>query len=166
MATRMAKNPNASTGMSASAMAGITGAASGISSLGGAYAQKLSYDIQAIQSKTAAARARLQGNVDALELTKNFNKTQASNAVMAAAQGRKGGSVDAIASAAESQLNWDATFMKLTNDITYQQQMSKASGYKSAGLISMGMGTASAGVEGMKTAQKLYSIGGSTKDKK
>ena len=41
----------------------------------------------------------------------------ASNAVMAAAQGRRGPTVTAVGSAAQAQYNWDVEFSELSRDI-------------------------------------------------
>ena len=134
--------------------------------------KQMQYDsankISAIQSKTAAAQAKMEGNYQAMEMQASFNQTMASNAVMSAAQGRSGGSVAGIARASESQLQWDLDFTKLSSDIKeggYEAQaaMTKASANPYEGASSMALigGISNAVVgSGMQISQSLYKIGG------
>lgn len=107
--------------------------------------------------------AKMNSNKIALDLTRQFNNTMASNAVIAAAQGRSGGSVEAIGRAATAGYNWDIDFAELSRDI------------QTKGLDSMALGAKQASKEYQKSAipsmlgtalvggTKLYSIGGSTR---
>jgi len=143
---------------------GIT--TSAITGIGSAYAQKISYDIAAINAKTKAKVAKVQGEADALTMLREFNKSQARDAVMAAAQGRSGGSVSKIANAAEEQLNWDTMFAKLSTGISVDSMLSQSAQMRAAGTQAfIGGSLASISSSAMKTATSLYSIGGSTKDK-
>jgi len=119
---------NASTtaggGMSYGTMAGIGAIGSTISSLSGIYMQGVqneiagyNRDIERYRAKTNAAIAKVQGKQTALALNNAFNKTMASNAVLSAAQMRRGGSVTQIANAAEDQYNWDLDFADMSNKI-------------------------------------------------
>lgn len=107
--------------------------------------------------------AKMNSNKIALDLTRQFNNTMASNAVIAAAQGRSGGSVEAIGRAATAGYNWDVDFAELSRDIQTKGLDSMALGardasreYQKSAIPSM-LGTAVVG------GAKLYSIGGSTR---
>lgn len=89
-----------------------------------AIAAQSNSELSALRAKTqkssaqlAASRARLQGKLQVIGMRSNFNKTMATNAVIAAAQGRSGGSVAQIASAAEKQLDWDIDLAKMDSEI-------------------------------------------------
>jgi hypothetical protein len=156
--------PTASAGMGAAGYASIAGVGLSVAqSYFGAKAAASQYKIQEEEAKVAAARAKLQGSADALQLIRQYNSTQASNAVMAAAQGRSGESVSAVARAATSQLNWDMTFMKLSNDMSYASAIANAEGYATAYKTAKSGAIATAGASLVSGATKLYSIGGSTK---
>lgn len=104
--------------------------------------------------------AGLQADYTAANLKREFNRTMASNAVIAAAQGRSGGSVEQIASAAEAQYNWDADFSQLSAE--YQElginaqikDSSQAEGQlKENSMFNKALG-------GVTLASKAYSIRG------
>lgn len=137
---------------------------SGISALGAAYIQSTSLEIQQIQAKTAAKQAEIMGKSYALELSKRFNKTQATNAVVAAAQGRSGGSVNAIASAAQEQYNWDSMYSSISSGMTVRSMEEQASQYGAAAKTSL-IGGALGSIQGtgQDIATNLYNIGGTTK---
>lgn len=150
----MAINSEAKTFAQASAIgSAITGIAS-------AYAQSASYDIQKYQAQTQAKIAKMQGEADALAMNRALNKTLATNTVMAAAQGRSGGSVDQMASAATQQFNWDADFAKMSAKIEEQGYKAQARQYgnaSSASLIGGSLGSVSGSL--MDYGESLYKIG-------
>jgi len=147
----------------------------GLAQYGQSMVQSASYGIQqndafvgAFSAQVQQRASRLQGKADVLALTKDFNKSMASDAVMGAAQNRKGGSVAAVASAAQSQYDWDKDFTEMSTKIA-------ESGYKSQYIAEMGRAE-QAGIAadaakkiGMSSAigstlssvgSSLYSIGG------
>jgi len=131
-----------------------------VAGIGSAYAQSSQYKIQQIQAKQRAEIAKMQGEADSLNLLRDFNKTMASNVVMAAAQGRSGGSVEAIASAAEAQYNWDTDFTKLSAEIQSRGYQAQAAQYGIAGTQAMVGGTLGTIQKGLQTyATSLYKIG-------
>ena len=137
---------------------GIGSIAAGI---GGAYAKSVQYDVQKMQAETRAKIAKMQGEADALTLQRQFNQTMASNVVMAAAQGRTGGSVAQIAAAGEEQFRWDADFARLSAQIQESGYQAQAAQYGIAGkgaLIGGGLGAVAGGLMGME--KSLYTIGG------
>lgn len=83
----------------------------------GAKAQSYQYKTQQFKYETDAKLAKMNSNNVALQLSRQFNNTMASNAVIAAAQGRKGPTVEAVGRAAEAQYNWDVDFTELSRDI-------------------------------------------------
>ena len=102
----------------------------------------------------------MQGEADALQLQRQFNQTMASNTVMAAAQGRSGGSVEGIAQAAEQQYNWDADFTKLSAQLQesgYQSQAQQYGNAASSALVGGSLGAITGGFQQM--GQSLYTIG-------
>lgn len=138
--------------------------AQGLANINKAMVESASYKVQSMQAGTSARMARLQGDRDALSLIQQFNKSMASDTVMAAAQGRSGGSVSAIASASEAQFNWDSDFTELSAKIreegylAQKKQAEIASDYAMIGGITSALTGA-----GASAASSLYSIGGSTK---
>ena len=141
-------------------MAGLSAIGSIFSGIGSAYAQSVSYDIQKIQARTAAKIAKMQGEADSLAMHRQLNKTLASNTVMAAAQGRSGGSVEGIASAATQQYNWDADFDKLSAEIEqggYESQAAQYGAAASTALIGGSLSAISGGM--MDYSESLYKIG-------
>jgi len=79
-------------------------------------AQAVSYTMKARSLKAAKSSAKLNGKITALNLNTYFNDTMANQAVMNAAQGRRGATVEAIASAAETQYNWDLDYSELSTE--------------------------------------------------
>lgn len=131
-----------------------------ISGIGSAYAQSQSYKIKKYQAQTRAKMAKMEGEASALMLQQQFNKQMASNAVMAAAQGRSGGSVEGIATAAAQQLNWDQDFTKLSAEIEESGYQAQARQYGMAASSSLLGGTLDAVGGGYMDYQKsLYQIG-------
>ena len=131
-----------------------------ISGIGGAYAQSQSYQIKKYQAQTRAKIAKMEGEAAALQMQQQFNKQMASNAVMAAAQGRSGGSVEQIGMAAQQQYNWDADFTKLSAQIEESGHRSQATQYGRAASTSLIGGTLDAIGGGYMDYQKsLYQIG-------
>ena len=137
-----------------------SGIGSVISGIGGAFADSQSYKIKKYQAQTRAKIAKMQGEADSLMLQRQFNKTMASNTVMAAAQGRSGGSVEGIAQAAEQQYNWDADFTKLSAQLQesgYQSQAQQYGNAASSALVGGSLGAITGGFQQM--GQSLYTIG-------
>ena len=136
------------------------GYASIISGIGSAYAQSAQYDVQKYQAQTRAKMAKMQGEADALQLQRQFNQTMASNVVMAAAQGRSGGSVEQIGMAAQQQFNWDADFTRLSAQLQesgYQAQAAQYGAAASTALIGGSLGAISGGLSTM--GKSLYTVG-------
>ena len=75
------------------------------------------HKVQQFKYETDSKLAKMNSNNVALQLSRQFNNTMASNAVMAAAQGRSGATVEAVGRAAEAQYNWDMDFAELSRDI-------------------------------------------------
>ena len=121
--------------------------------------------INAAQSKTAAAIARMEASRAALSLQMNFNKRMGADAVTAASQNRRGGSVDAIANAAAQSLDWDLAFAKLSGDINFSNRIAESSSYSTAGQTAQSAGYLSAGVSLFSDYQKSQQIGGRTTEK-
>ncbi len=88
-----------------------------VKALSAAAQAKAQAKIDIANMKVHAKQAELQGAVYGMQLTQSFNKSMASDVVMAASQNRRGGSVAAIASASESQFNWDIDFAELSTEI-------------------------------------------------
>jgi len=138
----------------------ISGIGSIAAGIGGAFAKSAQYDVQKYQAKVNAKIAKMQGEADALNLQRQFNKTMASNVVMAAAQGRSGESVAGIARAGEEQLRWDADFARLSAQIQEQGYKAQATQYgaaSSTALIGGSLGAISGGLTTM--GKSLYTIG-------
>lgn len=136
-----------------------------IAGIGGAYAESQSYQIKKYQAQTNAKIAKMQGEASSLMLQQQFNKQMASNVVMAAAQGRRGGSVEQIGMAAEQQLNWDQDFAKLSAQIEESGYMSQAKQYGMAASSAL-LGGATGEILGgaMDYGRSLYQIGGKKED--
>lgn len=142
----------------------IGGISSGVASIGASIARSAAYDVERINAKTNAKIAALQGKADVLSLKRQFNKSMASNAVIGAAQGRRGGSVAQIASAAESQFNWDANFVKMQADMQESGFNAQAEQLKIASDSALVGGTLkSISSTATNIGTSLYSIGKSTK---
>ena len=150
---------------SPSGAAGISAIAGGVSAIGSAWASSSAYKVKEIETEMAARAAKLQGAADILSLQQNFNKTMASNAVMGAAQGRRGGSVDAVASAAEAKFNWDSDFTEISANIRANGYDAQAAQYDIAASQAFIGGSISA-ISGsaLDMAEDLYSIGSSSKE--
>ncbi len=131
-----------------------------ITGIGSAFADSQSYQIKKYQSQTRAKIAKMQGEADSLQLQRQFNQTMASNTVMAAAQGRSGGSVEGVAQAAQQQLNWDQDFTKMSAEIEESGYRSQATQYGKAATGSLIGGSFDAVVgAGMDYQKSLYTIG-------
>jgi len=146
--------------MTPASLAQISGISSIAAGIGSAFAKSSQYDIQKIQAKTRAKIAKMQGEADALNLQRQFNQTMASNVVMAAAQGRSGGSVEQMARAGEEQYRWDADFTRLSAQIQesgYQAQATQYGAAASTALIGGSLGAISGGLTTM--GKSLYTIG-------
>lgn len=153
-----------------SSYAGI--ASTAMAAVGSALAQKAASDYNDIQliwaAHDAESRARtieLQAKADALKLHSMYNKTQASNAVMAAAQGRRGGSVSQIADSASRQFKWDLAFRQLSAESAAQNEYANAGRTYDARETNSALSNANFAMNMVNTVTSLYSIGGSTKDR-
>ena len=142
-------------------LAGAGAIGSAITGIASSFAQSSQYKVQQIQARSRARVAKMQGEADALQLQQRFNQTMASNAVMAAAQGRSGASVEAIAGAAERQYNWDADFTKLSAEIQAGGYEAQAAQYGIAGGGMATLGSAAGAVQKatQSYATSLYKIG-------
>jgi hypothetical protein len=103
----------------------------------------------------------------ALKLNEDYNKQMASNMVIAAAQNRRGGSVQGMASAAESEYEWDLAYAAFEGDLNYLNRMSEADSAgraaDAAGIgarTSLGMGLLNAGIAGYQAQAMENQIGG------
>ena len=91
------------------------------------------YNIKRIQAKKQKRIAQFNGKITTMNMTQAFNKSRASDVVMAAAQNRRGGSVAAIASASEAQYNWDLDLAAMGTKLEEMGYQANAANYKAAG---------------------------------
>lgn len=94
--------------------------------------------------KVNAAQAKLEGAVYGMNLSKNFNQAMGSDAVMAASQGRRGGSVQAIADASLKQYNWDMDFAEMGTEIRQKGYNANISAMQNFASNAQGQGIANA----------------------
>jgi len=127
--------------------------------IGDANKKESAYRIQAAQAKTAASIAKMNATSTAYTLERNFNQRMASNAVISASQGRRGGSVTAIANAAQAELNWDLEFTKLGGDLSYMNRLAEVTSYETAATTAQTTGYASAALSLLSSQQKYKQIG-------
>lgn len=103
----------------------ILGGAAGVASAYSSYqsgrmaakgyeSQALAYNMKARGLKHGQRIAKLQGKITALNLNTHFNDAMANQVVMNAAQGRRGATVESLASSAEKQYNWDLDYSELS----------------------------------------------------
>lgn len=90
------------------------------------------YKVEQYKYETDAKIAKMNSKNVALQLSRDFNNTMASNAVIAAAQGRSGATAEAVGRAAETQYNWDINFAELSRDIQSRGLESMALSAKTA----------------------------------
>lgn len=170
-ASSSAMSSGVSTGVSAGAGAGAGISGAGLAMGGmvaiqasqayfGAKAQASMFKVQEYKYETESKLAKMSGNFRSMQLQRDFNNTMASNAVMAAAQGRRGGSVEAIGSAAESQLNWDMEFSELSRDIQTKGLDSMAVSSSKASSSASRSAIGEAASTGLLGAAKYYTIKG------
>jgi len=117
--------------------------------------------IQKANAKTQAAQASLNGAVYGMQLEANFNKSMASDVVMAASQHRRGGSVEAIAQAATKQFNWDMDFANMSTEIQMMGLNANIASLDSAQNAALSEGIVNAGISaytGYEKAQERKSI--------
>ena len=133
-----------------------------LGSISGYYGSKA----QKYQAQTNAKIVKMQGKATALNLTEQYNKSRASDVVMAAAQGRRGGSVEGIARAAEAQYNWDMDFAEMSAQIQELGYSAQAQQYDVGATQSL-LGGAIGAIGGAATTyyDTMGKIGGSTKPK-
>ncbi len=106
----------------------------------GGKAAESQYNIKRIQAKTQERIARFNGKITAMNMTYAFNKSRASDVVMAAAQNRRGGSVAAVASASEAQYNWDLDLAAMGTKLEEMGYQSNATEYAAAADYAGGTG--------------------------
>jgi len=133
-------------------------AGSALTSMAASYAKGAEYKIQQYQAETNAKIAAMQGRKTAMDLSSAFNKSMASDVVMAAAQGRRGGSVQAVAGAAEKQFNWDVDFAAMSANIQETGYLGQAEQYGMAGKYAQGAGMLSAGMQSATKSYVQYSL--------
>ena len=145
-------------------MAVLTLAGMAASSMIGSIAASNSMKAQKYQSETRAKIAKMNGKATALNLTEDYNRGRASDIVMAAAQGRSGGSVAGIARAAEAQYNWDVDFAELSAQIQETGHTAQAQQYGVASTQTLlGGAMKSFGGAALNYYDTMGKIGGSTK---
>ncbi len=115
--------------------------------------------ISAAESKTAAKVAEMNAKSTSLALEQKYNNQMASDAVIAASQNRRGGSVAAIRSSAADALDWDLEYTRLGGDLAYMNRMAEASSYKTAGQVGKSSGYASAAMSLYDSYSKKKQIG-------
>ena len=139
--------------------------ASIISGIGQAKVQESEQKIAEMNARVQAKAAEMQGNLAGLRLSQEYNKQAGQNAVIAAAQGRRGGSVQAMSMAAKSELDWDKEFLALSTQIQvsgYQSQAEQHALAAKAAKSSIYSTLAGATID---AATSAYTIGGSDKSK-
>ena len=117
--------------------------------------------IQKANAKVLSAQAKMQGALYGMKLESNFNKSMASDAVIAASQHRRGGSVAAISQAATKQFNWDMDFAEMSTEIQMMGYDANIASLDSAQNAAFGEGLLNAGISaytGYQKAQELKSI--------
>jgi hypothetical protein len=122
--------------------------------VGSANQQASSLKIQQAQLGVQSKIAELEGKQYGLNLQTSFNKAMASDAVIGASQMRRGGSVAAVASAAEKQFNWDMDFAKVATDIKMKGYDADMNALKTASNTVMTAGYTSAAVGAYTDYQK------------
>ena len=110
--------------------------------------------IQKANAKTQAAQASLNGAVYGMQLEASFNKSMASDVVMAASQHRRGGSVEAIAQAATKQFNWDMDFAEMSTEIQMMGLEANMQALDSATQSAMSQGILNAGISAYTSYEK------------
>ena len=121
----------------AAIVAGVASVAgSAISTYKAGQANQGLYKDRARTNEESARLIELQGGEDSLNRIKSFNNTMASNAVMAAAQGRSSGSgsIDAMAKESVSQYEWDRDYSELSTEYETRGADIAASDAKLAGI--------------------------------
>ena len=110
--------------------------------------------IQKAQLGVQAATAKLDGAAYGMNLNADFNKAMASDAVIGAAQMRRGGSVAAVASAAEKKFNWDIDFAEMGTEMRVKGIDADISQYDTAIDTTATAGYASAALGAFNSYQK------------
>ena len=119
-------------------------------------ANRISSEFKAQSLEMSAELATFQAKMNNLSLTKRYNDTQATNAVMAAAQGRtSGGSVAAIAKQDIENLEWDKKFMELSGQFASQGYIKDAAETRAAGIRGSQIASQSAKVGLLSSAVQI-----------
>jgi len=125
-----------------------------VQAIGQANQREAQIRIEKANAKVQAAQTKMQGNLYGMNLQKNFNKSMASDVVMAASQHRRGGSVEAMARAAEKQFNWDMDFAELSTEIQMMGANANIASLDSAQKSAFGQGILNAGISAFTTYEK------------
>jgi len=125
-----------------------------VQEIGKANQREAQLRIQKANAKVQSAQASMQGALYGMQLEAKFNKAMASDAVMAASQHRRGGSVQAIAQAATKQFNWDMDFAEMSTEIQMMGAEANIASLDSAQKAAMGEGLLNAGIAGYTSYQK------------
>ena len=139
---------------------GGMGVASAAMGYMGSIAQAESFKAQAGQADTSAKLAGLQGKYDALNLGINYNRTQSANVITSVAQGRRGGSVDAVNDASANQYNWDLAYSELSTDIAVMGYEEQGRQFREAARATTQSAGMNAILGGVTTGASLFAIGG------
>jgi len=110
--------------------------------------------IQKANLKVQAAQAKMNGAAYGMRLETNFNKSMASDVIMAASQHRRGGSVQAIAQAATKQFNWDMDFAEMSTEIQAMGLKANIASLDAAQKSAMGEGLVNAGISAYTSYKK------------
>ncbi len=133
-------------------------ASSALGSIAGSYGAKA----QKYQAETNAKIAKMQGKNVALSLSQEYNKSRASDVVMAAAQNRRGGSVEGIARASEQQYNWDVDYAEMSANLQESGLEAQAKQYDIASKQTLLGGALGAVAQGANYYDTMGKIGGSS----
>ena len=125
-----------------------------LQTIGSANQQASSIKIQEANLGVQAKVSEMEGKAYGMNLQADFNKAMASDAVIAASQMRKGGSVTAISDAAERQFNWDIDYAKFATDIKMKGYNADMNALKTASNTAMTAGYTSAAVGAYNDYQK------------
>ena len=125
-----------------------------VQAFGKANQEKAQLRIEKANTKVQAAQSKMIGEYNAMKMTQSFNRAMSSDVVMAAAQHRKGGSVTAMASAAERQFNWDIDFAKASSEIQQAGLRANLESLDRAANNTLSEGIVNAGISGYNSYQK------------
>lgn len=139
-------------------MGAITGVAGAISSMFANQTQAISYEMQAAARKAQAGQAVSMAKMNNLKLQQQYNDVAANQTVMAAIQGRSGGSVANIARVDRERLSWDKEYMKLSGEYQSAGVLADAVGFESSTKMAQSAGRAKGLLQIAATAQDYARI--------